>query len=236
MNLFYFAQTTDNQWILPEEEAQHCIKVLRKKAGDEIVGIDGKGNYYTAEIRQLGKNIVFLEIINKVENWGESADEIYLFVSPLRMKDRFEWLIEKSVELGVTHIIPIICKRTITENIKTERLNNILISALKQCKRSRLPQLFEPIKFSKALPYAQSKTTHQYLAFCESTISVKHFAQEIATSSKLALFIGPEGDFSEEEVQLATNANISLISLGETRLRTETAGLFALSYVKAMKL
>lgn len=233
MHLFLFQPTLTSECVLSPEESEHCVRVLRHHLGETIHGIDGKGNYYNGEIIQISKKEVVVSIKEKISNWGEKSTHIRLVVSPLKQKERFEWLIEKAVELGVNEIIPVICKRTITDNTKTERLQNLMLAALKQCKRSLMPTLHAPKPFDKALAFCENSLA--FIAFCENSTPLQNYQPQISASENLTLFIGPEGDFTQQEVDLATQNGVIPVSLGDTRLRTETAGMYALSGLKWAK-
>lgn len=230
MNLFFLHIDEQGELFLDETEARHCIKVLRHKVHDTISGVDGKGNLYTCQITSIGKKHVNLSLLNKTENWGEKAQQIHLVLSPLRQRDRFEWAIEKAVELGVNSIIPVLCKRTVKTGLKLPRLQTIATSAMKQSKRALLPTISEPVPISDFL--SQGLSGEKFMGWCETDSPIQQYHQSLANASEVYLLIGPEGDFTEEEVKLAKEAGFQAISLGENRLRTETAAIHLLSLVK----
>lgn len=230
MNLFFLHTDDHGGLFLDETESRHCIKVLRHTLYDTITGIDGKGNKYTCQIIKISKKQVELELISKAENWGEKPQQIHLVLSPLRQRDRFEWAIEKAVELGVSSIVPVLCKRTVKTGVKLPRLNTIATSAMKQSKRSILPPISEPIPIATFL--SQELSGEKLIGWCETESPIQQYHETIAKASEIYLLIGPEGDFTPEEVQLATAAGFQSISLGENRLRTETAAIHLLSLVK----
>lgn len=233
MNLFLLSIQSPNIATLSAEESHHCIKVLRKKEGDEIHGIDGKGNYVRGTIESISKQETSIAIQEIIENWGEKPQKLILAVSPLRQKDRLEWLIEKSVELGVDEIVPIICKNTITNNIKPERMEQIIISAVKQCKRAKIPTLHVASSLEKSLAkFTINEKNIGLLAFCETENALSRHTSQIQGAESVCFVIGPEGDFTAKEVEMATQQGFEIVSLGKSRLRTETAGLFALSAIK----
>lgn len=233
VNLFLLSIQSPTIASLSAEETHHCIKVLRHKEGDEIHGIDGKGNYVRGIIQEISKKETLIKILAIAENWGEKSQKIILAVSPLRQKDRFEWLIEKAVELGVDEIVPISCKNSVTDNIKPERIEQIIISAVKQCKRAKIPHLNTVIPIEKWLNKLESEEgSIKLIAYCEAENSISQFTSQIQNAQKVYLTIGPEGDFTTQEIALAQEKGFEIISLGKSRLRTETAGLFALSSIK----
>jgi 16S rRNA (uracil1498-N3)-methyltransferase len=166
--------------------------------------------------------------------WGEKkTGKISLAVSPLRQKDRFEWLVEKAVELGIDEIIPLSCKHSITENIKPERIQSIITSAAKQCKRALFPVLHPIMPFQSFIE--TPKNSLNFIGYCESKEEIANFHAEIIAAPSIMLCIGPEGDFSPQEIKMATEHEFHAISLGESRLRTETAGVFGISVIKFLK-
>lgn len=235
MQVFFADVLSDGSLRLPPEEAQHCVRVLRKRPGDEIHCIDGKGHYFAGKISLIEKDRVDVQALHQVDDWGEHAFGITLAVSPLHNKDRFEWIIEKAVELGVTAIQPLMCRHTdkYQARYKDARLMTILSSALKQCKRSRMPVLHPA---ADATPWLRE--SHSGLRLIASGDAATHIYKEtetIAQAQEVTLLIGPEGDFSAEELALAHEAGWRAVSLGNNRLRTETAALMGLSYIKGVK-
>lgn len=236
MNLFLLSIQTPTKAILSETETHHCVKVLRHKIGDAVHGIDGNGNYIKGIIQEISKKETLIHIEEITENWGEKPQKLVLAVSPLRQKDRFEWLIEKAVELGVDEIFPIICKNSITDNVKPDRIQQIIISAVKQCKRAKIPQLHAAMPIEKWLEsVVLAEKDMGLLAFCETENALSQLHSQIQTAENVYFAIGPEGDFIEKEVQLAATKGFQIVSLGKSRLRTETAGLFALSVIKSVQ-
>jgi 16S rRNA (uracil1498-N3)-methyltransferase len=209
---------------LPAEEAQHCIKVLRKKEGDEILLTDGKGFFYDAEIVQANPKHCLINIVNTIEqpkNWNFN---IQIAFAPTKNIDRIEWFVEKATEIGIDRFSPILCQHSERKDIKLQRIEKILVSAMKQSQKATLPRLDEIQSFSKFLE--QDFNGRKFIAHCYP--QPKKTLKEAYEKGKNALIlIGPEGDFSEQEVNLAINKGFQPISLGESRLRTETAALAA---------
>lgn len=203
---------------------------MRKREGEDVIGIDGRGNMYRARIKGLGKRRVDLEIFDRVENWGEKPQQITLMVSPLHKVDRFEWLIEKSVELGITRILPYLGKHTVKTGIRIDRLERISIAALKQCLRSRLPVIEPLIPFPEALESVDSEVN--LIAHSIGGQPFKQFEEQVSPANSITLLIGPEGDFDQQELDLAMDKGFEVVSLGENRLRSETAAIHLLSLVK----
>lgn len=230
MNPFYLSQVKERQALLEGEEARHCIKVLRFKRGDQVVGVDGKGNMYIASIRDLAKNEVHLDLVEKHEEWGEKNPRIILLASPLHKPDRFEWLVEKAVELGVNEIRPFIGKHTVKPSLRLDRLQRIMISALKQCQRSRLPEIHKPEKLSKVLD--QVDANFGIFAQASEAATLHDHREIISKSDPIMLAIGPEGDFAPEEIELLREQGLEGVTLGTNRLRSETAAIHLLSLLK----
>ncbi len=233
MQIFFLERVDQQKGRLNEEETRHCIQVLRHKAGDRIHAIDGHGNMYLTAIDKVHKKETWLEILEVFPEWGESSPAIHLYISPLRRKDRFEWLLEKSVELGVNRIVPVLCERSYKYRLPSvERMQSIVLSALKQCKRSRLPKLSDAEPLESALISDQSDL--RMIAWCEAFIAFRQFQHQIETSSSITILIGPEGDFTPEEVEIAHSQHFEPVLLGQNRLRTETAAIFFLSAIKTI--
>ena len=232
MQVFLIDRDESKNATLDREESRHCLKVLRHQVGDEIWGTDGKGAMYKLRILAADLQQTQLEIIESFPRFGEHEGHITLAASPLRLKDRFEWLIEKSVELGVNEIQPLHCARTdvYKSKFKPQRIKTLIETALKQSKRSQLPQLNPKMDFAKWI--ASKHEGEKYIGWCEADKPLQAFQQEMTKSERVTLLIGPEGDFTEEEIEQAIQAGFHPVSLGENRLRTETAGIFALSMVK----
>lgn len=231
MNLFLIRPDGADRARLDADEAKHCLKVLRHRPGDEIHGIDGEGTYFRARITGTAGQEALLEIVEAVEGWGEHGQRVVLGISPLHARDRFEWAMEKAVELGVTDIFPLECARTSRQNLRYDRLNGILLSALKQCKRSALPVLHPLAPVAEVVAQLQAIPVRM-LAWCERGTPV---GQSLVPAQDSALLIGPEGDFTPQEALAAEQAGFSLVSLGETRLRTETAAIYGLSAMKFVR-
>lgn len=235
MQLFFAENIDGHNATLDRDESRHCQKVLRHIPGDVIHTIDGKGNMFLCRIQSFEKDHTRMEILETHPRWGESATTVRLAVSPLRLKDRFEWLIEKAVELGVNEIYPVICERTdkYKSKFKTDRIEKLILTALKQTKRSELPRLFPLMALEEFLQ--KDLEGIRLIGYCEEASMIQVHSREIATGLQQTVLIGPEGDFTEEEVQLAQGKGFTPVSLGENRLRTETAGIYALSIFKMLR-
>jgi 16S rRNA (uracil1498-N3)-methyltransferase len=218
--------TSSTQIILDEATSKHIVQVLRMQNGEQLQLTNGKGDLFTcAIIDDNRKRCVVQSIQNsKFEN---SKFEITIAISLLKNTTRFEWFLEKATEIGVTQIIPLICERTEKTAFKFERLNSILISAMLQSQQCWLPVLQQPQGFYKFVTQ-QFNDTIKLIAHCESEEKKKSLTSKLLnTSTSKLILIGPEGDFTPKEIELGLKNNFTPVSLGSTRLRTETAGVVA---------
>jgi len=211
---------------LDEEEYIHVVKTLRKKQGDRLDLMDGKGAYYEAEIAEIGKKEVKLRILSSREislNWDF---DLQLAVAPTKNIDRIEWMLEKCVEIGINSFTPILCRHSERKQIRTDRLHKIALAAAKQSQKSVLTKINELTDFAKFI--SEATATQKFIAHCQSSdLPELKNAFEYSAGTSVLVLIGPEGDFSPEEIDLALKHGFKAISLGKSRLRTETAGLVA---------
>lgn len=228
----FFAPDIQESNQLPEVESQHCIKVLRMKQGDKIFVTDGKGYRYNCTIIDPNSKHVYLNIDSKEfipNHWNE---KICIAIAPTKNMDRMEWFAEKSTEIGINAIIPIKCSHSERKELKIERINKILVSATKQSLKTTIPQLSEMIKFAELVkrPFDGQK----FIAYCDETIEKKSFTKEYIAGNNALILIGPEGDFSLKEVSLAIENGFTPVTFGNSRLRTETAALFAVAAIQTL--
>lgn len=215
---------------LPEEEAQHCIRVLRLNAGDEITLTDGKGNFYRAEITAATNKRCLVKVIETIPQDPLWQGHLHIAMAPTKNMDRNEWFAEKATEVGIDELTFLNCRFSERRVIKTERVEKILISAIKQSLKARLPKLNEMVDFDKFI--AQDFSGQKFIAHCYD--GDKPLLKEVVKPGEDSLvLIGPEGDFSEEEVAKAISKGFKPISLGKSRLRTETAALVATVIINA---
>lgn len=215
---------------LPEEEAQHCIRVLRLNAGDEITLTDGKGNFYRAEITAATNKRCLVKVIETIPQDPLWQGHLHIAMAPTKNMDRNEWFAEKATEVGIDELTFLNCRFSERRVIKTERIEKILISAIKQSLKARLPKLNEMVDFDKFI--AQDFSGQKFIAHCYD--GDKPLLKEVVRPGEDSLvLIGPEGDFSEEEVAKAISNGFKPISLGKSRLRTETAALVATVIINA---
>ncbi|NNF01218.1 MAG: 16S rRNA (uracil(1498)-N(3))-methyltransferase [Bacteroidia bacterium] len=223
MHWFYCTDIRGQSATLDEVESRHCIKSLRLSKGDEIIVCDGSGSVYKAEIVDPHPKKCKLQIMELLES-KRSAYKVHIALAPTKQNERTEWFLEKATEIGFTEFSPILCSNSERRKIKLERFDKILISALKQSHQALLPKLNDLQKFSKFIENADSP--NKFIAHCRDA-SIALLQNSISKGEDALILIGPEGDFTEEEVELAIKAGFKPISLGKSRLRTETAGIVA---------
>lgn len=225
---FYIEKLTTQTVVLNEETSKHIVQVLRMQNGEQLQLTDGKCNLFTCEIIDNNRKRCAVTIKETVHTKPQTPN-ISIAISLLKNSGRFEWFLEKATEIGVAEIIPLICTRTEKIAFKHERMNSVLISAMLQSQQTYLPQLHEPVKFNEAI----SKATQQqkFIAHCEDE-SKKVQLSTIKQFNNAAILIGPEGDFTKEEIALALKNNFTPVALGDTRLRTETAGVVAATLLR----
>lgn len=213
---------------LPEIESGHCVRVLRHKEGDEIEVVDGKGGLHRCVIAEARPKSVMLDVVESTDIATPWNRAIIIAVAPTKNMDRMEWMIEKLTEIGIDRFVPVRCEHSERKEIKTERLEKIAISAMKQSLKTSLPELapITPLRdFVKSLP---SSVSQRFIAYCNDDLyERKMLATSIDVTGDCAILIGPEGDFSPEEVSFAVDNGFTPISLGPCRLRTETAAIVA---------
>jgi len=222
MQLFYLENPKD-EIILSTEESKHATKVLRKKEGDTLNFTDGKGGFYKAEITVADSRKCRLKVVSTEQKEKQHNYHLHIAIAPTKNMDRFEWFLEKATEIGIDEITPIICSRSERKVIKTERCNRILLSAMKQSLKVHLPKLNEAISLNDFLK--QDYEGAKYIAHCED--GEKKELKIVNKTEKYLILIGPEGDFSPKEIDLALHNQFKAVSLGTSRLRTETAGIVA---------
>lgn len=225
MQLFYNSEldTSIKTFNFSKDESRHIVKVLRKSTGDLLMITNGKGWIFEAEVIIPNHNKCVVSILKSTFETPRPYT-IHLAVAPTKMNDRYEWFIEKATEIGVDIITPIICQNSERKIIKTERFEKILQSAMKQSLHCYLPSLAPAIRFSEFIKMPQEGA--KFIAHCEDGEKLK-FKDQIEAKKSITILIGPEGDFSPNEIKLALKHQYIPVSLGASRLRTETAGIVA---------
>jgi 16S rRNA (uracil1498-N3)-methyltransferase len=222
--LFYQPELANGSHWLPEEESRHCIKVLRTREGEAITVTDGNGFFYDCRITKADARKCEFSLIATTPVVVK-AYSIHIAIAPTKNADRMEWFVEKATELGVDEITLMECEHGERTFLKTERLQKMAISAMKQSQQGKLPTINGLTPFSSVL---SRKASQKFIAYVDFTNPRQLFAAATVGGDYLVL-IGPEGDFSKEELAKAMDAGIEKVSLGNTRLRTETAGMAACS-------
>lgn len=210
---------------LPESDSKHCIRVLRMHAGDEVEIVDGKGNCYRCVLADDNPKAAALEIVEVTAMPPIWNYDITVAVAPTKHIDRMEWLVEKLTEIGVNRIVPLLCRRSERKEIKTERLEKIAVSAMKQSLKATLPRIDEMTTFADFL--AKTQAEQRFIGYCDNSINRKLLARECLPGRNVVIAIGPEGDFSPDEIERAFAAKFVPVTMGDNRLRTETAALVA---------
>jgi 16S rRNA (uracil1498-N3)-methyltransferase len=226
MQLFYNSDisTNDKQFTFDKTESRHIVKVLRKKDGDILHITNGKNQLFTVKVILANDKKCLVEIINSETKQKPWNYYLHIAIAPTKNNDRLEWFLEKATEIGVDEITPIICDNSERKVLKTERLQKIVQSATKQSLKFNVPKLNEPIKFSE---FIKNNTKGDlFIAHCEET-DKKSLGKELKPDASSTIMIGPEGDFSLKEIEIALANNFIPVTLGESRLRTETAGVVA---------
>ena len=226
MQLFYNKDISknDTQFTFDKTESRHIVKVLRKKDGELLYITNGKNELFIVKIILANDKRCLVEILNsetKLKSWNY---HLHIAIAPTKNNDRLEWFLEKATEIGIDEITPIICSNSERTVLKTDRLEKIVQSAMKQSLKFTLPKLNEPIKFVEFIN--QNFKGDLFIAHCEE-LDKKSLAKEVKPNTDVLVLIGPEGDFSPQEIEKALAKKFIPVTLGESRLRTETAGVVA---------
>ncbi len=225
MQIFYAPDINGDSYTMDENESKHIIRVLRMKKGTGVRLIDGKGNLYEGVIENPDPKSCTISITGMTGEFEKRNYHLHIAISPLKNPERFEWFVEKSVEIGVDEITPLICRNTEKPGIKQERINNIIISAMKQSLKATRTKLNAPADFSEFIRI--EKAGKRLIAHCSDSYERYKISDVYSKNEKVTVLIGPEGDFSDEEIKKASENGFLNIHLGRSRLRTETAGVAA---------
>ena len=231
---FYVPQAIEKNE-LPAEEATHALRVLRLKPGDELFLMDGEGVFYEAHVTQADKHCYY-EIDKALPQSKTWSAHIHLGIAPTKMMERIEWLAEKATEIGFDELSFLHCKFSERKTLRADRVEKIVVSAAKQSRKPFMPQVHELTPFSQFID--ESEEGHRYIAHCYDEIERVDFFNELnqlTDDAPITILVGPEGDFSIDEVKLAMAKGYKSISLGKSRLRTETAGLYAVMLAQLAK-
>jgi 16S rRNA (uracil1498-N3)-methyltransferase len=218
---------------LDEEESRHIATVLRRKVGDRLEITNGNGALWETEITEIGKRHVIARIVGE-KILSPASARLHMAVAPTKNIERFEWFLEKAVEIGVDSVTPLLCRHSERTTVRHDRLEKVVVAAMKQCLRTYLPTLNPLTPFKKVvenLPESQ-----RFIGWCPPESDMPHLKTVLAPQRDTVIFIGPEGDFSPEEIALAQQYQCTPITLGAARLRTETAAVFACSVFNVSQL
>ena len=233
---YFFVPDAAQQTELPADEAMHALRVLRLKSGDEMFLMDGEGNYYRAQVTIAATHRCFYEILETMPQERQWQGRVHLAIAPTKMMDRIEWMVEKATEIGVDEVSFLNCQFSERRLVKTTRLEKIVVSAVKQSHKAYKPQLHE-IESFKAFIH-EPREGRKFIAHCYEEVPRSYLFEELkkdGDTEDATVMIGPEGDFSIEEVKMAVEAGWQSVHLGESRLRTETAGLSAIMMMQLAK-
>lgn len=232
-NLFYQPEISNGSLFLDQDESKHCAKVLRKRPGEVIPVTDGKGTCYTVKLTDVAQHKCAFTIQSQIIQTKQNY-HIHLAISPTKNADRMEWMVEKCVEVGIDTITFLHCRNTERMTFKTDRVERIALSAMKQSQRYYMPTI-EPLLPFKEFTNQQQDHTEKFIAYVDLT-NPNHLFHSAIPRQHYVILIGPEGDFTEEELRLAEASGFKKVSLGEYRLRTETAGLTACQILNLVNL
>ncbi len=226
MQLFYHPDISEDsqQVTFPRDESKHIVKVLRKAEGDILHLTNGKGILFKTEVISANHNSCSVKVLS-AEKQKPAPYRLHLAVAPTKMNDRYEWFLEKATEIGVHEITPIICDHSERKVVKLNRFERVLQSAVKQSLNTYFPVLNEAVTFSDFLQ--KQNEGQRYIAYCEEGKKKRSLKSSLQNNQEVTILIGPEGDFSTEEIKKALQEDWKPVSLGESRLRTETAAIVA---------
>ncbi|MDE6010553.1 MAG: 16S rRNA (uracil(1498)-N(3))-methyltransferase [Muribaculaceae bacterium] len=228
----FFAPDIESTGILPQEDSLHCVRVLRHREGDTITVTDGRGHRFSCRIVSADPRATAVDVESTEDvptHWG---CRITLAVAPTKNLDRMEWMVEKAIEIGVDKIVPVICDHSERRVLKPERLRKIAVSAMKQSLKATLPEVTDLMPLRDFL--RQSHPGQKFMGYCDKTYPLLTLAREYTGGTDVTILIGPEGDFSSEEIKEAVDAGFIPVTFGESRLRTETAAIVALDTVHVL--
>lgn len=231
MHLFYTPDIKEEHYVLSPEESKHCVKVLRLQEGDRVALVDGKGGFYTGEIVVAGVKQCEVKVVRKIEDYGKRSFRFHLAIAPTKNMDRIEWMLEKCTEIGTEEFTMLNTAHSERRIVKEERLEKVIVAAMKQSLKAYRPRLNPVTDFKRFVSYCEEE--QKFIAHCHEA-EKKRLDEVYRPGTDAVILIGPEGDFSEEEVELARQAGFVEITLGESRLRTETAGIVACHSVNFM--
>lgn len=229
MKRFFATLIQSDNVLLSEEEAHHCLQVLRAKDGEIIEIVNGKGDLWEAQLHITSKKHFNIQIIQQKASKQINTAQCSMAVALTKNIDRIEWLVEKATEIGLVNFYPIITHRTERKQLRLDRLEKIVVAAMKQSERLWKPEVFEPILFEKFLNLPLE--SNRYFGHCESHLSKNPLSEIYKNDQPGLILIGPEGDFTADEIKMAVDNNFQAVSIGTARLRVETAAIAACSWM-----
>lgn len=224
MYLFYAPDIQGLEYTLSEDESKHCTRVLRLSEGDSVCLVDGKGGFYTAVISSATGKRCTVRIESEEKNFGKRSYHLHVAMAPTKSIDRYEWFLEKATEIGVDELTPLVCEHSERRQVKGERLEKVVEAAIKQSLKAYCPQVHPLTDFACFVEYADADV--KLIAHCADG-EKPLLSSLLKVGAKTLIMVGPEGDFSPVEVALAKRYGFQEVSLGASRLRTETAGVVA---------
>jgi len=233
---YFFVADAPECQELPDDEALHAIRVLRMKESDEMMLMDGKGTFYEAKVSMISGKHCFYNVIKSLPQERQWQGRVHLAIAPTKMMERMEWFVEKATEIGVDEISFLDCRFSERKTLKLPRIEKIVVSAVKQSRKAYMPRLNEMTDFKRFV--AACSSDHRFIAHCYDEVDrVNLFdtLQTISSNEDVTVMVGPEGDFSIDEVRMALEAGFNSVDLGKSRLRTETAGLAAVMMMQLSK-
>jgi len=226
-NLFYTKNLEADSFALEGDEFVHLTQVLRRNSGDRVAFTDGRGTRALGELVKMDRRSAQIQILSRQQSAQRKPYHIHLAVAPTKNMDRFEWFLEKSTEIGIDAITPIWCKHSERLTLRPERLEKVMLSAMKQSQQSFLPMLHPAISFDAFMAQPSTWPEARFIGYVEAVQQVPSLYSSYPEGQNALMLIGPEGDFSSVEVQQALAAGFRMVHLGHNRLRTETAALAA---------
>ncbi|MES2621722.1 MAG: RsmE family RNA methyltransferase [Bacteroidota bacterium] len=229
MNIFYCPDAVLNEYCaLDETESRHIATVLRKRESEELYVFDGKGNLFDARIESISKKEVAIHVVSLVRMEENNKPKLHIAIAPPKNIERLEWFAEKVTEIGVTEITPILCKHSERKELRLDRIEKILLGACKQSVKLTIPKLKPMMRFDEFI-FSSIHNTRKYIAYCDE--KAIHLKDAYHGGFDALVMIGPEGDFTKEEVAFAEKHEFETVSLGKSRLRLETAGIYAAAII-----
>jgi 16S rRNA (uracil1498-N3)-methyltransferase len=234
MHLFYTPDITPENYTLSEDESKHCVRVLRLKTGDTIYLIDGRGGWHEAKIKDDNPKRCAVMLVNSRFEVGKRNWHLHVAIAPTKNMERLEWFVEKATEMGIDEISLVITDNSERAIVKTDRLLKVAVSAMKQSMKAYLPKINEVIKYTEFIEKHKNVAAEKYIAHCINSDVKPHIKMVYHQEKDVIILIGPEGDFTLQEVKLAIDNTFAEINLGESRLRTETAAVYACAAINIL--